>query len=410
MHLDIDEIGWLTPTPEPIWSSTVACCADGFVATWHRCPTEDEPEAVIASKVFSDGRKTGHIWVGRGADPDVLIVDSRIYISWISKDFDSGSSSIVVSIFDPDLNLIKEHTVVNAIVDVFGMPQLAIVRGEIQVLYNCNQTASSSSLRAYNLRTSETYAQEIIHGSRLEDILSRFSSDHLLTVFETQSHLNVMEFDGFVWKKITSIVIEAEYPHRFDFAVGKNEAMFVLSYQESRIASLKLNLTTRTHSTKWVFCDYGKFASISRTISDKWVVSWIGAPALEIEEQGKSEKQLVAYAQALVRISEDVAKSEKIYGSTREKSEIELLFGRTFIRPWVPLWLGILDSQGKCSVAYGPLGNEADESWNTSLSIYEDKGILLWRNFEKSVDAGDDNYLSYRGFALELATSQDKLS
>ena len=397
--VELGPMRWLTPTPEPILRATAEPCPDGFVTAWHRFPTENEPEAIIISKIFANGRKTGQVIVGRGADPDLLVTKDKVYVSWLQKDFATLLYEVIVSTFDHNLDLVGHCTVANGVMSVFGQPYLAIYQSQITVVYDSEKTIDGSTLHSHNLETHETISKQIAVGP-LNDILVKYSVNHLIAVFETAVELRVFEFDGINWTHLTSIPVEAPFPHRFDFSLGEKKAMFVLAYEEDRLASLVINLSDGSHGKKWAFCDYGKFATLSMvSLDEEWVVSWVGAPALSLDKQGGSvNESFEGYVRALWEIKNRVEESERIYGSTRVRSEMEELWDATFIGPWAPLWLGLLNGDGKCVETYGPLGNEADENWNTIVTTKEGKGLLLWRNHERLEDADEESFLSYRTF------------
>jgi hypothetical protein len=383
--------------PERIHSATSATREGEAYVVWHQVP-EDDPEAVFVAAVNNNSVRSNPRYVAEGADPDCLILDDEVWVSWVIKDFSDNSHTINVSIFDKELNSISTKTVGTEVRALFGRPYLVQYENQPILIYSTHRNQDHPQLHTCFIRSENTVITDVLSKSSV-DLIVKYSGD-VIAVIEGSDQMQVLAFNGRDWNLLTSIIIEAEFPHRFDFALNDQTAMFVMTLENSRVATLPVRLADGSvGDKKWAICEYGKFASIA-WLNDLWVTSWVGAPALPFEDQGKryNKQNMVEYAKVMIEISGEVESTERTEGVKRIRSVIEDIFGRSFVGPWAPLWLGVLDHGGRCIRSYGPLGSPGDENWNTNISSAGNNGVLLWRSYERCNDSGgpQDCFLNVR--------------
>ncbi len=397
--LEIGSAQLLTPVPEPILYATTITTANNSYAVWHTVPTSSEEEAVFISRIPSEKKRDVEIqYVGEGADPDCLITESEIYVSWVKKDFSTGLWTVNISIFDKELNSVSTRSLVAGVRNIFGKPHLVKIENEIVLIYFNDPIKNHIKIHTYYLHTDKATVQKVSINSP-QDTMVRYSDRCVVAVIEGKDLTSVLTFNEDRWNPLSSFTKESDYPYRFDLALDDTSAMFVVTFGHDRIATLALNLSDGSVGEKWAICDYGKFASIA-SADGHWIVSWVGAPAMPLPDQGKeySDRNMVPFALAVTEIREEVAEIEKIEGVTRNRSEMEELWGVTSVGPWAPLWLGILNREGKCIQTYGLLGVRGDENWGTQLSTGGGRGALLWRSYERFEESPQDCFLNSREF------------
>jgi hypothetical protein len=381
-QLVIGDVQLLTTEAENILTATCASGPSFGVVAWHTGPTHSDKEGVFICKFL--GAPCNSQRVSEGADPDCSAFDEGGYVSWITKDAETGLWTIYLSTFDRELVIGPAITSIASVANLVTRPYLAQFKDEPCLIYLNTDDTSHAEIHAYFIR-SRRIVNHLLEIESPNDMIVKSSANDLAIAVEGKDGLFLCKFNGRTWDSVAEIPKEgSRWPFRFDFALKDNIAMFVMEFEEhQRIGSLAVNLSNGKFDWKWSITDYGKFPSIAATPAG-WLISWVGAPALQLELQGKDydPDHNLAYVDALNEIQLEVDSNPTDKDLDR-RTDMEKIFGISYVPPWAPLWLGELDDSGRCINKSGPLGGNSDENFGTQLSFHGDCGILIWRSYDE---------------------------
>jgi hypothetical protein len=356
------------------------------------------------------GAVSNHERISEGADPDCLPTENGGHVSWIVRDPKTELWTINLSSFDSDMRLSATSSTATDVANLVTRPYLAQFEGEPCLIYLNTDRRGRTAINTYFIESHLALEEKLITVSP-NDMVVKWSARYLVATIETKEELCVLSFDGRNWKVVANIPKEGSiWPYRFDFALGDNTAMFVMEFeQRQRIGTLVLDLSNGTFDRKWAICDYGKFPSIATT-NGRWLISWVGEPALPLDLQGKgvSPDNSRAYLDALNKIRLEAEAAENKAGKDRKRrSEMEKIWGVSYVPPWAPLWLGILGDSGECTKTYGPLGGGTDENFGTQISMHGDRGILMWRSRDNHATEDEEGcFLKAREITLSKSKTR----
>lgn len=369
----------ITSEPKQILTATCASGPTFGCIAWHTAPERPNQEAIYLSKILE--AVLSRTQISEGADPDCLLTETGGYISWIIKNPDTELWTINLSAFDNDMRFSSRSSPAHDVANLVTRPYLAQFEGELYVIYLTSDREGHTEIHTYFLRSGRTLHDKLRMRSP-NDMIVKSSRDHLVAAVEDKDELVLLMFDGKTWETVANIPKEGSvWPFRFDFALSDTTAMLVMEFEEhQRLGTQAVNLSTGKFASKWAISEYGKFPSIASTHLG-WLIGWVGAPSLPLDLQGKdyNSDNSLAYIGALQEVRSEAESEDK----ADLKSEMEKIWGVSYVSPWAPLWLGVLDDSGKCTKAYGPLGGDLDENFGTQLSFHGDRGILIWRSSER---------------------------
>jgi hypothetical protein len=345
-------------------------------------------------KIF--GVASEHKQISEGADPDCLPTKDGGHVSWIVKDPTTELWGINLSRFDNDLRLSSITSPASNVVNIVTRPYFALFDGRPCLIYLNTDRVGQTEIHTYFIESQINLDERLIIASP-NDMVIKWSASHLIAAIETKNELHVLSFNGRNWKVIANIPKEGSvWPYRFDFAVSEDTAMFVMEFDErQRVGTVAVDLLNGTFDRKWGICEYGKFPSIA-TANGRWLISWVGAPALPLDLQGKeySADNSAAYIDVLNEIRSEGEATANDSGQDRNRrSEMEEIWDVSYVPPWAPLWLGMLGNSGECVETYGPLGAGTDENFATQMSFQGKQGILMWRSRESHATEDEDGCL-----------------
>jgi hypothetical protein len=380
----------VTPAVGPLLSVTAeprrilsAVCGSGPVfgcIAWHTAPEPPNQEAVYICKML--GGPSDYDQISEGADPDCLRIENRSYLSWIVKDAKTGLWTINLSTFENEMHLSSTASVASNVANLATRPYLSQFEDEPCLIYLNANPDGETEIHTNFISSHQSFDERLAVESPT-DMIVKFSSNHLVAAIETRNELSLLRFNGGNWELINKIPNNGG---RFDFAVREDTAMFVMEMDSGgreRIDTLVVNLSNGFFDHKSSICEYGRFPSIAAVPDGRWLISWVGSPAipLDLQESNQVPYDGKAHIDVLneIRSGAETTKTDAEKGP-RSKSEMEEIWNVNHVPPWAPLWLGIMTDSGQCADTYGPLGGGTDENFGTQISFHGKRGILIWRS------------------------------
>jgi hypothetical protein len=396
MNIKINSLQFLTKEPTRILTATSATAAGVSYAVWHTAPDPDTAtdEAIFLTRISDQGAYPQKLLVG--ADPDCLPTSSGGYLSWITKDLATDLWTVNLSTFDRDAKIQTTSIIANDVSGLVTRPYLAEY-DEMPCLVYCRHFGSGRvEIHTHFLGTGKKLVDDMSFSA--ENMIVKWSARQLVAVIETKDSLEVLSLRDDRWQAVTKITKERFNRYdRWDFGVGDRSILFVAEVEDkSRLASFVVDLSTGATGEFWPFCEYGKFPQVAAA-NGQWLVSWAGGPASSLEQQGKlhDPEFFLSYMRAREQISAQIDQTHP----NKRRSEIEEIWDTAFVPIWAPLWLGLLNEDGKCIATYGPLG-DGNENWGLQLSVRGGRGVLLWSSAEE-VEDEDVGYLKAREIVLQ---------
>ena len=372
---------------------TSATAAGTSYVVWHTRPDPDnaKDEAVFISRVSDRG--SDPLKIVAGADPDCLPTHSGGFLSWLRRD--KGVLAIYVSTFDKNIRIETTSIVANGVEKLVTRPYLAEFRGGPCLVYSCNSGNGQVQVHTHFIGTGKELVDTLSVPAK--DMIVKWSGNQLVAVLETKDVLQVLNFADTHWNIVTGIAKDRFHlPHRFDFGVGDDSILFVAEVEKNnRLATFIINLSNGAIGAYWPFCEYGKFPHVA-SANGYWLVGWAGGPASSVDQQGKLVDP--DFVLANMRVRELVRAQIDKNNPNKKRSELEQIWDATFVPIWAPLWLGLLNENGKCIETTGPLG-DGNENWGLDLSFRDGRGLLAWSAAEEVGD-GDIGDLKARRIAL----------
>ena len=391
--LVIGPLQYVTKENEHIFTAISSTGESASYALWHVIHNvpEDSPgmEEIFISRISEPPSAPQK--VAEGADPACLPTETGGYITWIKKDFKANVWSINLSTFSKDVGIGSSIQVATEVPRIFsGSHLVQLEHGATGLVYLNISDGGSCVLHTYFVDSHETVDQ-LIELQSPEDFIVNSSQGTVIAAFETKESVEIFRLEGRTWKRLTALQKgEHVYPFRFDFVVTNELIVFVMERNDN-LETRVFNFTDGGWTDSWEFCRYGKFPSIV-AFGENYLVAWVGSDTLPIELQGEGKEK----AKERFMVESRLAMQEQLQfsnGDVATMSEMEKIWGTPYLDPWAPLWLGVVNHQGQCIKAYGPLGAGLDRNFMPKLSSGAERAALLWRSCNRHSDEEKESCL-----------------
>jgi len=398
---------------------------------WHTPPNGDNLEAVNLAKSSKNGLETIH--VSEGADGDCILLDEKVYVSWVLKNQETELWSIMTNIYDSDLNKLQEICVNKNLPKLINNPYIARCKREIFIIFAHQPSPGEYVLRTILINSDRKPLITVLK-RRPYNIQIEYSNNKAVCVVDFNTSLEVFSMEDDEWVSIATIgpeLFKDNYVYRFDIAINDYKCIFVVDLDFTwSLFTIVLDLQTGEVGELWPISSSGKFPSIA-VRNDVWLMSWVGAMALPIDMQGKyhSATGLELLNEAMLTVKLETLKLMRKHGASNyESGDIGYDASTKFIHkidqqlnlsvtdywkydtdwlirdmhsyvidnPWAPVWIGVLNEEGSCVKSIGPIGYGNKSNWSTKISLSSNSGMISW----VSGDNPEDCRLIMREFTL----------
>jgi hypothetical protein len=381
MSLDLLKVFWeptmaLTAHHTAIYDSCILCTPTRLVV-WSQPPGDSQSEVVRLVTVPPG--LTGATEVAEGAYGDVLATPEGLWISWVTKNADTATRTIVVDHCSASGRQLRRHIIREALPALFGKAVLLRYGGKLCVAVTYRFTGRSFRFEVVTLEGTAAHVADFTSSETVEDIHVKASSTDIIIAINTGNQLAVHKLNNSLLTKLASIAPDCLI-NRCDLAVG-NSAVLVALDLESPGDTLRYQWihldgepTEALEAVAW----YGKFPAVVHD-QGRWFMAWAGfdrsvtpwdgqrGPSEHVLERLKLRDGLDAYLGA----------------STRELMRI---WGQDTVEmPTSTIWLAEFRNHKPTAIS-GVVQTGGIACWGLRLCIEGPTGLLVWRAGEDSGD------------------------
>jgi len=351
----------LTEDHQHIFSSGCARHRTGSFVVWSCPPSDSADETVWLARMAGDVPQRTR--VATGADGSLLALPEEVLVSWVVPDHTVPGSKWKISVnkYDPELRLKGSAIPAESVEDLLDAAVLLEAFGEPCLAFVTNRAKPEAHVVFLN--SGRRISTPIQPKGCVASVMFVGSGDALFLILDEDDSLEILSLrlesppkTALAMKWLADGRLQ-----RFDCSVSGGVAMLAFDFPAGWcLQTMPVDLKTFAQRSLVPLAIAGKFPALV-SIDDGWLLAWAGGPVLPLQYQGTynveiNEKQIA-----------------EMYTSVRGQPPVD---GPAL---WGPLWLGLLDAEGKCIDVLGELGDRTAENFGIRLCRFGNDGLLTWR-------------------------------